>query len=173
MLTAGEIIKKYGLSPLPEEGGYYRETYRSEGKIPKAALPERYGSAKSFCTAIYYLLTPETCSVMHRISSDEIFHFYLGDPVLMLKLHPDRTSEVVRLGRRIDKGHEVQVVVPGGTWQGCFLEAGGSFALLGTTVSPGFDFSDYEGGDREALIKKYPDREELIKRLTQPFLLNS
>ena len=78
MLKAKEIILKLGLKPLPKEGGFYRETYRSEEKIPEQGLPARYSSAKSFCTAIYYLLTPETCSALHRLSSDEIFHFYLG-----------------------------------------------------------------------------------------------
>ena len=79
MLTAEEIIRKLSLKPLPGEGGFYRETYRSEEKIPMKGLPGRYSSAKSFCTAIYYLLTPDTCSALHRLSSDELFHFYLED----------------------------------------------------------------------------------------------
>ena len=166
MLTAQEIIRKLGLKPLPEEGGFYRETYRSEEKIPKEGLPARYSSAKSFCTAIYYLLTPETCSALHRLSSDEIFHFYLGDPVSMLQLHHGGSSELITLGRDPGRGEQLQAVVPRDTWLGAFLNQGGSFALMGTTVAPGFDFSDYEQGRREELIRQYPDCKELILKLT-------
>jgi predicted cupin superfamily sugar epimerase len=166
MPSAEEIIRQLNLKPLPGEGGFYRETYRSAEKIPREALPGRYGTEKSFSTAIYYLLTPGTSSAFHRLPADEIFHFYLGDPVLMLKLHPDRRAEEIILGREIDKGQFVQTIVPANTWQGCLLREGGSFALLGTTVAPGFDFSDYETGDRETLLKKYPEYKELIEKLT-------
>jgi len=151
---------------LPKEGGFYRETYRSEEKIPEQGLPARYSSAKSFCTAIYYLLTPETCSALHRLSSDEIFHFYLGDPVSMLLLHPGGGSELITLGRDLGRAERLQAVVPRNTWLGAFLNQGGNFALMGTTVAPGFDFSDYEHGSREELIRQYPDRRELILKLT-------
>jgi len=165
MLTAEEIISKFGLKPLPEEGGFYRETYRSEEKIPNKGLPARYSSAKSFCTAIYYLLSPDTCSALHRLSSDELFHFYLGDPVSMLQLHPGGTSQLLTLGQNVEKDEHLQVVVSRGTWLGAFLDEGGSFALMGTTMAPGFDFSDYEHGDREELIRQYPDQKELIFKL--------
>jgi predicted cupin superfamily sugar epimerase len=166
MPSAEEIIRQLSLEPLPGEGGFYRETYRAAEKIPREALPERYRTEKSFSTAIYYLLTPQTCSAIHCLLADEIFHFYLGDPVLMLKLHPDGRAEEIILGREIDKGQFVQIVVPAGTWQGCLLREGGSFALLGTTVAPGFDFSDYEAGDRKTLLEKYPEYKELIEKLT-------
>lgn len=165
MLTAREIIRKLSLKPLPGEGGFYRETYRSEEKIPMKELPGRYSSAKSFCTAIYYLLTPDTCSALHRLGSDEIFHFYLGDPVSMLQLHPGGTSKLLTLGQDVEKDESLQVVVSRGTWLGAFLNEGGRFALMGTTMAPGFDFSDYEHGDREELIRQYPDRKELILKL--------
>ena len=167
MLTAEEIIRKLSLKPLPGEGGFYRETYRSEEKIPMKGLPGRYSSAKSFCTAIYYLLTPDTCSALHRLSSDELFHFYLGDPVSMLQLHPGGTSKLLTLGQDVEKNEHLQVAVSRGTWLGAFLNEGGSFALMGTTMAPGFDFSDYEHGDREKLVRQYPDRKELITRLTR------
>jgi len=146
------------------EGGLYRRTYRSDEIIPKSALPERYSTSKRFGTAIYYLLTPDTRSALHRLPTDEIYHFYLGDPVEMLQLHPDGTSEIIILGPEIGKGQKVQVVVPKGTWQGSILMEGGRFALMGTTMSPGFDFSDYEPGDI-SLAEKYPSRKEMIKRL--------
>lgn len=166
MISAEEIIRILGLKPLPQEGGFYRETYRSVEKVPLEAPPDRYRIPKSFSTAIYYLLTPDTCSRLHRLPTDETFHFYLGDPVTMLQLHPDGTSQVIVLGPEIDKGEQFQVTVPRGVWQGSFLKEEGKFALLGTTMAPGFDLSDYEGGERNSLMQRYPDRKELIARLT-------
>ena len=166
MLTAQEIIQKLGLVAHPAEGGFYRETYRSDEEIPVGSLPGRYRSPRAFSTAIYYLLTPETCSRMHRLQSDEIFHFYLGDPVKMLLLHPDGSSEEIVLGQDINAGQQLQVIVPKNTWDGSFLMSGGRFALLGTTVSPAFEFADYEDGERDGLIKMYPGKKDLILRLT-------
>lgn len=165
MLKANETIKLLNLKPHPE-GGYYRETYRADESIPPDALPERYSGRRNFSTAIYYLLTPETFSSIHRLKSDEIFHFYLGDPVLVLLLFPDGTSKRIPLGNDILRGHLPQLVVPRNTWMGALLMKGGKFALMGTTVSPGFDFDDFETGNREELIKKYPSEAELIARLT-------
>lgn len=166
MLSAEEIIERLGMRPLREEGGYFVEPYRSEEMIPKAGLPERYPSDRAFGTAIFYLLTPDTCSALHRLASDEIFHFYLGDPVTMLQLFPDGSSRVLTLGQDITHDQELQVVVPRGTWQGSFLVEGGAFALLGCTVAPGFEYADYEHGSREVLLDQYPDQRELIIRLT-------
>ncbi|MBE9509259.1 MAG: cupin domain-containing protein [Bacteroidetes bacterium] len=166
MLTAEEIIKILNLKPLPREGGYYRETYHSKEIIPKDFLPSRYKESKRLSTAIYYLLTQEVFSLLHRLPTDEIFHFYLGDPVTMLQFHPDGTSDLITLGHEIDKNQQTQVIVHKNTWQGCFLEEGGKFALMGTTMSPGFDESDFEAGVQKELVKKYPDREELIIKLT-------
>jgi predicted cupin superfamily sugar epimerase len=165
-MNAQEIIERLGMSPLREEGGYFVEIYRSEEAIPKQALPERYRSKRSFGTAIYYLLTPDTVSALHKLESDEIFHFYLGDPVTMLQLHSDGSTNVVALGQDIQASQHLQVVVPCGTWQGSFLQEGGEFALLGCTVAPGFDYRDYESGNRADLLKEYPEHEELIIRLT-------
>ncbi len=92
-MKAVEIIRLLGLKSLPWEGGYYRETYRSDEKIPVQALPSRYSFDKHFCTAIYYLLTPETFSALHRVTSDELFHFYLGDPVMMIQFNPGGDAE--------------------------------------------------------------------------------
>ncbi|MFC1561124.1 cupin domain-containing protein [Candidatus Latescibacterota bacterium] len=165
-MTAKQIIDILGLKPLQKEGGYFRETYRAKEKTAPAALPSIYCDSKILCTAIYYLLTPDTFSALHKLPRDEIFHFYLGDPVIMLQLRTDATSEVITLGQELDKGQHVQVIVPKGTWQGSFLKEGGRYALLGTTMAPGFDFSDYVEGSREELISQYPDKKELIKKLT-------
>ncbi|MDY7010366.1 MAG: cupin domain-containing protein [Planctomycetota bacterium] len=165
-MDANKIIEHFALEPLEGEGGFYRETYRSGEKIPAAALPGRYSSEKHFATAIYYLLTPETFSAIHRLVSDEIFHFYLGDPVTMLRLYPDGKGETVILGPDIEAGQRLQCVVPRGVWQGMFLNPGGQFALMGTTVAPAFDFDDYQTARRDDLIQKYPDFAKIIQRLT-------
>jgi predicted cupin superfamily sugar epimerase len=167
MISADEIISKFGLEPLPEEGGYYAETYRSDETIPKSVLPRRYKSDKVYGTAIYYLITPDSFSALHRLPTDENFHFYLGDPVIMLQLFEDGSSKKITLGQQIMEDQYVQVVVPKGTWQGSFLADGGRFAFMGTTMAPGFDFSDYESGSRNELINQYPDRKDLIIRLTE------
>lgn len=161
-MEAEKIIRILGLKPLGREGGFYSETYRSEDTVGKYL---KKGS-KEVCTAIYYLLTPETSSLLHSLPYDEIFHFYSGDPVMMLLLAPDGRSETVILGNDIDKGQRPQVVVKKYTWQGSFLISGGRFALMGTTMSPAYDQKDYIHGKKEELIKKYPDRRELISRLT-------
>jgi len=119
------------------------------------------------CTAIYYLLTPETFSAIHRLQSDEIFHFYLGDPVEMLQLGPEGKTEIATLGPDLARGMKLQHVVAGGTWQGSRLLEGGRYALLGTTVVPGFDYQDFELGARSALQDQYPRFSSLIGRLTR------
>ncbi|MHC4482006.1 MAG: cupin domain-containing protein [Planctomycetota bacterium] len=167
VVTAEQIIRFFAMKPLPGEGGYYVETYRASEKISEVALPARYTGERNFCTAILYLLTPDTFSALHRLKSDEIFHFYLGDPVTMLQLHADGSSEVITLGRDIVNGQRVQVTVPKDSWQGSFLNQGGDFALMGTTIAPGFEFTDFEPASKEELLKQHPNQRELILRLTR------
>jgi len=155
------------MRPLPQEGGFYVETYRCSEKIAQLSLPKRYTSDRSFGTAILYLLTPETFSALHRVNSDEIFHFYLGDPVTMLQLHPDGASEIITLGHDVLNGQNVQVAVPRDSWQGCFLNKGGRFALMGTTVTPGFEAADFEPSRRQDLLQRYPGQRDLIIQLTR------
>ena len=160
-----EIIELLDLKPLTFEGGYYRETYRSQEIITAANLSERYKTDKSFCSAIYYLLTPDTRSILHRLPTDEIYHFYFGDPVTMLLLSPEGRGEIVTLGQNLSKGQRVQHVVQAEVWQGCLLCEGGRYALMGTTMAPGFDIGDFESAGKSALLKKYQDYNDLIKRL--------
>ncbi|HZZ80591.1 MAG TPA: cupin domain-containing protein [Gemmataceae bacterium] len=166
MPTAEELIRTLGLQPHPKEGGFFRETYRAAESIAQSALPTRYPAARSASTAIYYLLTPTTYSALHRLHTDEIFHFYLGDPIRMLQLNPDGTGRTLLLGPDVLGGQHLQVVVPSGVWQGSCLEPGGSFALLGCTVAPGFEYADYESGDRATLQAQYPAFADTIQRLT-------
>lgn len=148
-MTAGDVRAALGLEPLLPEGGFFRETYRS-----------------AHSTAIYYLITPTNFSRMHRLASDEVFHFYLGDPVGQLHLRPDGTGEVITLGNELAAGQRPQVIVPGGTWQGACLAAGGRFALLGTTMAPAFDPAEFEAGDRERLCRRWPAFADRIRALT-------
>ena len=167
MLTLNEIKSMLNLKLHPTEGGYYAETYRSNEEVPVDSLPSRYTGSRSFSTAIYYLLTAETFSTMHRLRTDEMFHHYLGDPVEMLQLFPDGSGRTVIIGSDLLEGMRPQALVPGGVWQGARLIMGGRFALMGTTVSPGFDFKDYEAGKREVLLDSYPQFHELIYALTK------
>jgi predicted cupin superfamily sugar epimerase len=162
-----ELKKLLKLKPLFAEGGFFNETYRSDEKIGPMSLPKRYKGARNYSTAIYYLLTRDCVSVMHRITSDEIFHFYLGDPVELLQLYPDGKGKVTVLGPDVFKGMKPQLVVDKNIWQGARVAKGGKFALLGTTVAPGFDYADFESGKRGELIKDYPTFKELITILTK------
>jgi len=163
--TVKNIIKILDLKPLAIEGGYYRETYRSDETVDKPHLPRRYQSARAFSTAIYYLLTPETFSTLHKLPTDEIFHFYLGDPVEMLQLKDDGTGKLITIGNDLERGYFLQVVVPKFTWQGTSLIEGGEFALLGATNAPGFEFEDFLIPDVEELIKQHPAFEKKIRQL--------
>jgi predicted cupin superfamily sugar epimerase len=159
------IVKTLGLQPHPE-GGHYAEIWRADESIDAENLPARYGSARSFGTAIYYLLGPSDISAMHRITSDEIFHFYLGDPVEQLHLYPDGSHKVVQIGPDLAAGQRPQMIVERGVWQGARVRPGGRFALMGTTVAPGFDFADFEMIGETDLTGQWPDAAEMIAALS-------
>jgi predicted cupin superfamily sugar epimerase len=160
-MTADELIHILKLQPHPRENGFFRETYRSDEII---LAPSKYSTPRSYSTAIYFLLKSGGFSEMHRLQSDEIFHFYFGAPVEMLLLKSSGEGEIIHIGNRLELGETPQVVVPRGCWQG--MRSTGDFTLLGTTVAPGFDYSDYESGNREELISQYPAFADLIRKLT-------
>ncbi len=166
-MTADEIKQLLQLEPLSIEGGFFHETYRSRWTVSAEYLPDGFAGSRSIGTAIYYMITPETFSTLHRLPGTEVFHFYLGDPALMLQLLPDGTSRTITLGSDLLNGQQPQVVVKGHVWQGCRLAPGGKFALMGTTMSPGFDYADYETADRQQLIAQYPGAAEKIKEYTR------
>jgi predicted cupin superfamily sugar epimerase len=167
--SAEQIIEILGLQPHPIEGGYFRETYRSAGSILGDSLPLGYpkDGRRSHGTAIYYLLTPETFSEMHRLPTEEVFHLYLGGPLRMLQLFEDGSSRQVLLGHDLLAGQAPQLIVPPGVWQGSFVEPGAPYALVGATVAPGFDYADYEQGHFADLAARYPDQVALLRRLTR------
>jgi predicted cupin superfamily sugar epimerase len=160
-MTAAELKTLLKLEPHPIEGGHFRRTYTSAStlELPRGSRPAG--------TAIYYLLEPGTFSEMHVLLSDEIFHFYLGDPVEMLQLYPDGRSARFILGPGLAAGQHVQLVVPAGVWQGTRLLGDGKVALLGCTVTPGFDFADYRNESYEELSAKWPAEAARIRALTR------
>ena len=167
MPSVKEIQELLNLHPLPLEGGYFAETYRSKFTLNQGSLPPGYSGERTLSTAIYYMLTPDTFSAMHRLKGDEIYHFYLGDPAEMLILKPDGTGETLLMGQDIVSGMCLQHVVPAGVWQGSRLVPGGKFALLGTTMAPGFHPADFELGAREELSARYRAYAKLIAVLTR------
>jgi predicted cupin superfamily sugar epimerase len=160
-MTTDQIKQLLSLEPHPIEGGFFRRTYTSPGTVELPRGLRHHG------TAIYYLLEPGTFSEMHVLDSDEIFHFYLGDPVEMLQLRADGRSAVFTLGPDLAAGQHVQLVVPAGVWQGTRLIGDGKVALLGCTVTPGFDFADYRSASYEELAAKWPAEAERINLLTR------
>jgi uncharacterized protein len=167
-VTAEDVKKLLGLAPHPREGGWFVRTYEARESIAAEAFGDgRYAGARRTGTAIYYLLEPETFSEMHRLKSDEVFHFYAGDAVEMLQLTANGRGERVVIGNDLVRGQRPQVVVGRGVWQGSRLMAGGQWALLGCTVSPGFEFEDYEAGERVELCRRWPEFAEEIGALTR------
>jgi uncharacterized protein len=164
-----QIIHALDLQPLAAEGGLYRQTWKSPQQLPAGNLPPASGGEKPLGTAIFYLLTgqADSFSALHRLPVDEIWHFYLGDPLEMTLLYPDGSSRQVILGQDVLHEQQVQFTAPGQVWQGTRLMPGGRFALVGTTMCPGFTPEDYEGGRRADLLAQYPHERERILALTR------
>ena len=168
-MTAQQYIQSLSLQPHPE-GGYFAETYRSAESIPQNVLPGRFGGARTFGTAIYFLLESHHFSALHRIQADEIWHFYAGGPLEVFVINADATLTVIRLGNDPAKGEVFQAVVRAGCWFGAKSAKDSathtSFSLVGCTVAPGFDFADFELADRTALLAAYPQHRAVIEQLT-------
>lgn len=167
--SAAQLIEFLKLEPLTIEGGHFRQTYAAPESVAASALPARYGTPRTFGTAIYYLLTsdPDSFSALHRLKTDEIYHFYVGDPVEMLLLHPGGHGERAILGHDVLAGQHPQFVVPREVWQGLRLITGGRLALMGTTMAPGFELDDWTGGERSQLLEQYQEHAALIRALTR------
>lgn len=158
-LTAEALKQQLNLQPLTIEGGYYRRTYTAPNAIDLARGRRPIGSA------IYFLLEAGVFSELHVLESDEMFHFYAGDPVEMLQLYPDGRSAVFTLGQDLAAGEHVQLPVPAGVWQGTRMLGEGKVALMGCTVTPGFDYADYRNASADELIAKWPAEAERIRGL--------
>lgn len=195
-MTADEVKRRLGMTEHPREGGWFVQTYASGALLPAVTLnrtaePVDYGGPRRLSTAIYYLLERGTFSEMHRLKSDEVLHHYGGAPLEMLLLHGNGRAERVVLGKDLTAGQRPQVVVPRGVWQGAHLlaETGStaagstaagstaagaaeteSWSLVGCTVSPGFEYADYETGQRNELLSGWPEAEPMIMTLTRPDL---
>jgi predicted cupin superfamily sugar epimerase len=159
-------IETLNLIPHPE-GGYYRETYRSELSIAREALPPQFTGARLVSTAIYFLLEGENFSAFHRLRSDELWHLYRGSPIIVHVIAPDGEYSEIRLGSDPDAGEVFQAVVKAGDWFASRVRDSKSWALAGCTVSPGFDFADFEMGKRSELVRLYPQHRKLIEQLTR------
>lgn len=151
------LISHFGLRPLPVEGTLFAATYRGAPLQPG-------GAARSSAMLGLYCDDPPSHSLFHRLPVDEVWHFHAGDPLRLVLLHADGSSQDVLLGANPLAGHAVQVVVPAGSWQAGHLVAGGRYALFGCTVVPGFDSTMFEGGERDALLVRYPERRADILR---------
>ena len=160
-------IDKLKLQKHPE-GGYFNEIYRSGEIFEASVLPERYIGDRAFSTSIYFLLNGKDISVFHKLQSDEIWHFYDGSPVRIYIITPEHTLEERILGYNLDNNETLQTVINKHSWFGAELIDKSSFSLVGCTVSPGFDFQDFEMGKREQLLKEYPEFSRTILRLTKP-----
>ena len=161
-ITKKDIISHFSMIPLDVEGGMWKAMFRSDEQIPEGQLEGRKGPHDLY-GSILYLLKDKSVSRMHRLATDEIWHFYMGAPCEMLVLCPDGTGYTERLGHDIAGGETVTAMVPRGCWQGVRVvsEDENDFALLGTTMAPGYEDSDYEDGT-EVLLEQYPDFRELI-----------
>ncbi|MFT3746702.1 MAG: cupin domain-containing protein [Agriterribacter sp.] len=164
MITASALIKKFNLQPHPE-GGYYAETYRSAEAIPANGLPERFGGNRAFSTAIYFLLEQGNFSAFHKIKSDECWHFYAGQTLLIYVIDKDGKLITTKLGNDLNKVEVFQYTVPAGSWFASEPDTNTAFSFVGCTVAPGFSFEDFELADAKELVEWYPQHKDLISRL--------
>ena len=163
---AALLIELYRMQAHPE-GGFFAQTYRSCGLIPKAALPSEFCGERSFSTAIVYLLRENNFSALHRLKQDEVWHFYLGGALQVVMISPDGKLSEVILGKNGAVGDVVQAVVPTGYWVGARPVEGAAFSFVGCTVAPGFEFADFELAKRSDLLKEFPDLETIILNFTR------
>jgi predicted cupin superfamily sugar epimerase len=163
---AGYWIEKLKLEEHPE-GGYFRQTYKASVVVAKAALPTGFAGDRAVSTAIYFLLEGENVSAFHRLRSDEVWHFYAGDPLVVHVISPEGNYSRIFLGRNLEAGQVLQAVVPAGCWFASHVADWKSFAVVGCTVAPGFEFADFEIGRRRELAARYPQHDGLILQLTR------
>ncbi|MFK7750386.1 MAG: cupin domain-containing protein [Kordia sp.] len=161
-----KLVSNLNLLPHPE-GGFYKEVYRSATVITKEALPANFSGDRSYCTSIYFLLTSENFSAFHRIKQDEIWHFYGGSSLSVHVIDTEGNYTEHKVGMNFNNGEQPQLVVPAGCWFASSVPQKDSYAFVGCTVAPGFDFDDFELANRTALKDEYPLHSDVIHRLTR------
>lgn len=161
-MDTAELIRDLGLLPHPE-GGHFRETYRSTQRVQH---PANENSVRSAGTSILYLLCRGQISRLHRLTSDELWHFHLGGPLGVVQIAPSGELSEQLLGPDLGCGHCLQVVVPAGSWFGARLHGSAPFSLVGCTVAPGFEFEDLELGQRKRLLERFPQHCQVVLELT-------
>jgi predicted cupin superfamily sugar epimerase len=165
MKTAEYWIEKLNLQKHPE-GGYFNETYRNNEIIKKDYLPDRYDGDRCFSTLIYFLLKGNEVSQFHKLKSDEILHFYTGSSLTIHILDKEGNYLKILLGSNFEKGEVFHTIIPKGSWFGAEVNDKNSFSLIGCTVTPGFDFKDFEVGEKKKLLSMYPEHKMIIQKLT-------
>ena len=165
MKTAQYWIDKLRLKQHPE-GGYYREVYRSDEAIAQSCLPARYSGKRSFSTSIYFLLSGKDVSKFHRLKSDELWHFHAGSTLIIHIISPGGRYSAIRLSGTTDKGQAFQCAIRRNHWFGATVNNTKSFALVGRTVAPGFDFDDFKMAEKQELLRLCPGRKRIINKLT-------
>jgi predicted cupin superfamily sugar epimerase len=164
MSNINRLIQQYNLKPHPE-GGWYTQTYKSNELIGANALPARFGGDRSFSTAIYFLLEQGNFSAFHRIKSDECWHFYAGDPLLIYVIEVNGELKIISLGNDPEKGQTFQYIVPANCWFASRPAPGSEYCFAGCTVSPGFEFEDFELANANELSNTYPQHKDIIRQL--------
>ncbi len=164
--SAKKFIEKLELNNHPE-GGYYRETYRSDLLLPAELLHKKIKGSRNCATCIYFLLTSENFSAFHKINQDEIWHFYAGQPVTIQMIYPSGEHNSITIGLDLEKEIFPQYVVPAHTWFAAEIQDKDAYALVGCTVVPGFDYRDFKLAGRSELLALFPQHEELITRFTR------
>jgi predicted cupin superfamily sugar epimerase len=166
MITVETLVKELDLLPHPE-GGYYKETYRSEEKIPQSYLSPNFNGDRNMATGIYFLIEKGNFSALHKIKSDETWHFYYGDALEVIEIDATGNLNITKIGSTILKGETFQYTVKANTWFGSRVGENGIFSLVGCTVYPGFDFNDFELANRQSLSELFPQHKKIITELTR------
>ena len=166
MLRKEELIEKLQLEKHPE-GGYFKETYRSEILLPKSVLPSEFTSGRNASTCIYFMLTSDEFSAFHKVNQDEAWHFYLGETITLHMISPEGEYSQVSIGNDFSQNETPQFVVTAQHWFAAEIKTEDSFALVGCTVAPGFDFDDFELAEQQELQQIFLQHKEIIQRLTR------
>lgn len=165
-MTVDLLVKELNLIPHPE-GGYYKETYRSSLKISSSCLPESFSGDRNIATGIYFLIEKGNFSALHKIKSDETWHFYFGEALDVIEINEEGVLKITSIGSNIPQGEIFQYTVKANTWFGSRVKENGNMSLVGCTVYPGFDFNDFELAKRQELIQLFPHHSKIITELTR------